>query len=178
MRSYCRAAFAAAFVALGSGCGSHGKQEVAFPAATAGSVELSRLAKLEGDWYRVGADGKATEELVSRFRVSAAGTAVVETMFPNTESEMVTVYHRDGDALILQHYCSHGNQPRMAATNASTADAYVFDFVGGTNMEADDPHVHAITLRFLGADELGVDVIHWNEGKADENASWKLARKR
>jgi hypothetical protein len=176
MFSMRHAAITFALAATVSGCVTETSGELPVPRAPAG-VELGRLARLEGDWYRIGTDGAASSELVSRFRVSAAGTAVVETMFPDTENEMVTVYHRDGDALILQHYCSHGNQPRMAATGASTADAYVFDYVGGGNMEIGDPHVHSITLRFLGEDELGVEVTHWSAGAADENGSWKLVRR-
>ena len=57
-------------------------------------------------------------DLVARYAVTAAGSAVVETVFPGTEHEMVTVYHADGSDLVLTHYCMEGNQPRMRAKAA------------------------------------------------------------
>jgi hypothetical protein len=170
-----------AFVCVLAGCASSSTEQAITASIDAGKsspATIDRITKLEGDWYRIGADGNATDELVSRFKTTAADTTVIETMFPGTETEMVTAYHQDGPTLILQHYCSHGNQPRMAATPASTPDQYVFDFVSGTNMALNDPHVHAITLTFESEDVLKVDVVHWSGGVADENASWRLKRKR
>ena len=57
--------------------------------------------------------GQPTDQVVSTYRVTAAGSAVMEVLFPGTDHEMVTVYHQDGDDLILTHYCAAGNQPRM-----------------------------------------------------------------
>ena len=76
---------------------------------------LEALKKLAGDWVAVGKDGKATAKVISSIRVTSAGTAVQETLFPGSDHEMVTMYHLDGDDLILTHYCSLGNQPRLRA---------------------------------------------------------------
>ena len=76
---------------------------------------FAALKKLAGDWVAVGKDGKPTEQVFSSFRVTAAGTALHETVFPGSDHEMITIYHLDGDDLILTHYCTFGNQPRMRA---------------------------------------------------------------
>ena len=46
-------------------------------------------------------------------RTTGGGSAVTETLFPGTAHEMMSVYHMDGDDLVLTHYCAGGNQPRM-----------------------------------------------------------------
>ena len=79
------------------------------------------LKKLAGEWVEVGKDGKPTDKLVSSVRVTSAGTAVEETLFPGSDHEMVTMYHLDGDDLILTHYCSLGNQPRLRRAGRGSA---------------------------------------------------------
>jgi hypothetical protein len=40
------------------------------------------------------------------YRVTGAGSAVVETLFPGTPHEMVTVYHARKGVLCMTHYCA------------------------------------------------------------------------
>ena len=42
------------------------------------------------------------------YRLTGAGSALVETDFPESDHEMVSVYHLDGDDLRLTHYCADG----------------------------------------------------------------------
>jgi hypothetical protein len=69
---------------------------------------LDVVRNLAGEWRT--ADGRRT-----RFDVTSGGTAVRETMFPGEADEMVNMYCGDQGALVLTHYCSGGNQPRMVA---------------------------------------------------------------
>ena len=62
------------------------------------------LKSLAGTWVQAGKDGKPSDKVVSTYRVTAAGSAIVEVLFPGSEQEMVTVYHQDGDDLLLTHY--------------------------------------------------------------------------
>ena len=85
-------------------------------AASPGAVSLDRLKALAGEWVAAEDNEMAKKgDLVARYAVSAGGTAVVETVFPGSTHEMVTVYHLDGPDLVLTHYCMEGNQPRMRA---------------------------------------------------------------
>ena len=59
------------------------------------------------------------------YGVTAAGTAVMEALFPETDHEMLTVYHLEGNDLVLTHYCAMGNQPR--STNRLEAEWAVYD---------------------------------------------------
>src|SRR5579883_3440161 len=88
----------------------------------AGAAGFESLKKLAGDWVQIGKDGKPAGPVVSSIRVTSAGTAVEETLFPGTAHEMVTMYHLDGGELVLTHYCALGNQPHMRLTPESKAD--------------------------------------------------------
>jgi hypothetical protein len=100
---------------------------------------FAKLKSLEGEWL---AEGDMPAGI--NFRVIAAGSAVVEELFPGTDHAMVSVYHMDGDAVTMTHYCSQGNQPRMKLNlDSSTPELFVFDFDGGTNLDAaKDMHMH------------------------------------
>jgi hypothetical protein len=116
---------------------------------------LDAFKALAGEWVAA-ADGAMVKKgtLVARYVVSANGTAVVETVFPGTAHEMVTVYHAEGDDLVLNHYCINANQPRMRARNA-TLPRVAFEFEGGPNVDpARGRHMHSAVFEFVGPDEI------------------------
>jgi hypothetical protein len=131
-------------------------------AAGAAPSPLDRLAGLAGEWLAA-EDNEMVKrgDLVARYQVTAGGTAVVETVFPGSPHEMVTVYHRDGDDLVLTHYCL-GNQPRMRAkAPAPGATRFEFAFDGGSNIQpASDRHMHSAWMELVSADELRTE---WSE---------------
>ena len=48
---------------------------------------------------------------------------------------MATVYHLDGQDLMLTHYCSIANQPRMKASSVTQNGSRIeFDFLDITNL--------------------------------------------
>lgn len=125
---------------------------------------FERLKNLAGTWDGEAAgEGEAAESeegetfVVSHtFQVSANDSVVMETMNPGTPHEMINMYHLDGEELVLTHYCAGGNQPTMKLNPASSsADDYVFEFTGGTNLDpAVDPHIHAGGLKFVDDDKI------------------------
>lgn len=124
---------------------------------------FERLKGLEGTWRgptsgegEAEAEAAAVPEVEHQFRLAAAGTVVMETMGPGSAEEMINMYHLDGDDLVVTHYCAGGNQPRMRLnTEASSADRLVFEFDGGTNLDASvDHYIHDATLTFESDDAL------------------------
>jgi hypothetical protein len=133
---------------------------VAAPAPPAGegkaaSPAFESIKGLAGEWVAA-EDGEMSKkgDLVARYAVTAGGSAVVETVFPGSPHEMVTVYHADGSDLVLTHYCMEGNQPRMRARGAS-GSRFEFKFDGGTNVDPGrDRHMNSATVELLGRDEI------------------------
>ena len=148
--------------------------------AGASQPALERMKKLAGTWVAVGEDGKPTEQVVSVIKVTAAGSAVHETLFPGQPHEMVSVYHRDGADLVMTHFCALGNQPRMKADPKSPANQIRFQFAGGSNLDpAKDKHMHEGTITFVDEDHIEWKGVAWEGGKpCDVCTTLKLVRKK
>ena len=119
------------------------------------TTRFSASKQLEGIWYAVDAQGRATAQVASVFRITANGHSVQEIMHPGTAHEMVNMYYRDGDDVRLTHYCAGGNQPTLRLVPAGKPDVYNLEFVDITNMlTIDDEHMHEGRYEWLGEDRL------------------------
>jgi hypothetical protein len=65
---------------------------------------------------------------------------------------MLTVFHMDGEHLMLTHYCVARNQPRLRATEfAADGGAVTFTFLDATNLASRDKgHMDKAVYRFTG----------------------------
>jgi hypothetical protein len=162
------------------GLATRGDDKPATP-STAPHPGLERLKSLAGTWVAADENGKPTDQVVSVIKVTAAGSAVQETLFPGQPQEMVSIYHLDGADLLMTHYCALGNQPRMKADPASPPGQIRFTFAGGTNLDpAKDMHMHEGTLTFVDDDHIEFSGVAWVGGKPAEGhcATMKLVRKK
>ena len=119
---------------------------------------FERFKKLEGKWK--GRSTKGWEETIS-FKTIAAGSVVVENSFDAHPNEtMMTMYHLDGDRLMLTHYCVAKNQPRLVATSfADGGKTITFTFLDGTNIPTRDRgHMDKVIVRFLDDNHV---TSHW-----------------
>lgn len=142
---------------------------------------FEKMKSLVGTWVKVGDDGKASDEVFSVIKLTAAGSAVHETIMPGTSMEMISVYTPDGEGVALTHYCMLGNQPRMKAAGSADAKQLKFDFVGGGNLDpAKDMHMHGATLTFVDADHIQIEGVAWDKGAPakDMCGTTKLERKK
>ena len=109
---------------------------------------------LEGEWEGTRPNGGLVQV---RYEVVADGTAVVEYFDMKGEAghdTMVTVYHVDGEDLVLTHYCVAGNQPRMIARSPSGKKVR-FEFLDATGLESpDDGHMYRAVFQFQGEDRM------------------------
>ena len=120
---------------------------------------------------------KPTDQVVSTYHVTAAGSAVVEVLFPGTDHEMVTVYYQDGDDLLLTHYCAAGNQPRMKCRAGSDPNQLAFEFVDATNMRSmRDRHMHASMLTIVDQRHIQAKWQGYADGQPAEAVTFDLVR--
>ena len=149
------------------------------PVTRPSTPALERFKALAGEWVAA-EDGDMAKkgDLVARYAVTAAGSAVVETIFPGSAHEMVTVYHADGPDLVLTHYCMEGNQPRMRARDAK-GTRFDFAYDGGTNIDPQrDRHMHSASVELVGTDEIRSVWTELAEGKPVLVARTHLLRRR
>ena len=148
------------------------------PKESSAKACFERIKKLTGEWVEV--DEKTGKEtLLLKYRVTAGGTAVEEIVMPGEPHEMVTMYHLDGDSLVLTHYCAVGNQPKLKATEASTPNKIEFKCAGGTNMKShDDMHMHHAVFTFPSADKFVSSWTGVEKGKPGHAIKFEVKRKK
>jgi hypothetical protein len=145
------------------------------PAPTAKQA-FERLKTLAGTWEGKAGEGADAVPTKVIYKVTGMGSALVETQFPDTANEMITVYHLDGEKLLLTHYCAAQNQPRMRYTPGKDASVLKFDFVSASNMKPKDAHMHNLTLRFVGKDHIVSEWAFYANGKAGNVAKFDMRR--
>ncbi|HVX10451.1 MAG TPA: hypothetical protein VHC22_04685 [Pirellulales bacterium] len=139
---------------------------------------LAPFAQLAGEWVGKGMHGDEHEMNVV-YKVTAAGSAVVETIAPGTEHEMITVIHPDGDSLLLTHYCMLGNQPHMRAKPKTGDKSVAFEFVNVTNLKSEkDPYMRSVTFTFVDKNTLKSEWKHYVDGKEADTVVLELKRKK
>ncbi|MXW21010.1 MAG: hypothetical protein F4Z95_09435 [Gammaproteobacteria bacterium] len=142
---------------------------------------MEKLAALEGDWMFLDENGEETDMIGSTFRLTAAGSALVEVMAPGSPDgvEMVNMYHADGDRVLMTHYCAAGNQPRMEVI--ATDDEYRLElkFESVTNLASPDAnHMHHAEYVFHGDDRLTTRWWSMQDGKISEENHTTIELKR
>ncbi|HZI95221.1 MAG TPA: hypothetical protein VFE84_13325 [Patescibacteria group bacterium] len=140
--------------------------------------KLDIIKKLTGEWVEVGPDGKPTTKVISSYHVTAGGSAVEETIFAGQDHEMITLYHMDGDELVLTHYCVMGNQVRMKAEPQTDPRKLVFHCAGGTNMKSEsEEHMHHATIVWKDDNHIHSEWQEVKDGRNVMTAAFDLARK-
>ncbi len=136
--------------------------------ADAGQEAFERLKTLVGTWEAQGSNGERTQityELVSD------GSAVLEKA-----SGMVTMYHRDGANLMMTHYCSAGNQPRLRATDFSTLPQKLhFSFLDVTNAVKGSGYINDLRIEIVNQDTV-VETWGYTNGNQQSSTTFKLKR--
>lgn len=129
-------------------------------------ASFSKLKSLAGEWR--GKTPKGREVRLS-YQVIAGGTTVMEVFryHGDDANAMYTLYHLDGDKLMLTHYCVSNNQPRMRAVFPSgEPDTLRFTFLDATNLaNTNDGHMRQAVLRFIDADHIANEWTYSQGGK-------------
>ena len=143
-----------------------------------GATQFARMKSLVGDWVGTTTHGDEIHAMAVSYRLTAGGSALLETLHAGTEKEMLTVYFLDGDRLVLTHYCVLGNQPEMAATAGADASAIRFEFRGGANIDAQvDQHMHDAVIQFVTDDFVRSEWTMFEGGAPAMVATMELRRK-
>jgi len=135
---------------------------------------FEKLKPLVGNWQGKSSEGKP---VTISYALVSDGSALVEKIGAGSEHEMVTVYYPDGDRLMMTHYCSLHNQPRLRA-EAGPADSrkLIFDFVDATNMPSPDAmHMHKLVVNLEDKDHL-VQEWTWKSGEKEGTVVFRMEK--
>jgi hypothetical protein len=130
---------------------------------------FEKLKGMVGEWRGTVQNKSNGPAVEVRYKLTAHQTAVMETLFPDTEHEMITMYYLDGDQLMATHYCAMGNQPRFRFSENSTPNEFFFQFGGGgQNLNAgEDMHMHSGRITFVKEDQVESEWEIFNGGKRE-----------
>jgi len=117
-------------------------------AQTAAQKSFDQMKSLAGAWQGKDSEG---QNLKVTFRSTAGGSALMSEI--EGHEDMISMVHLDGpDRLMLTHYCSMGNQPRMLATASSDAKVVDFSFLDATNLATPSGgHMQSVVFTVLDA---------------------------
>lgn len=132
-----------------------------------------KLKSSAGEWE--GTEGG--KPFHASYKIVSSGTAVMETLDGPDAMQMITVYHPDGKSLLMTHYCSMGNQPRMRSRGLENGKL-AFAYVDAANLKSkDEMRMTGLVLTFQDADHL---VAQWtnNAGGKKNTGSFVFTRKK
>jgi len=143
--------------------------------ANAGTNEMFNTIKsLAGEWQGKKPDG---ENVRVTYEVVSNGSAVMERLQSESEPVMITMYHLDGEHLMMTHYCSAKNQPRMRAAMSNDDKVIRFSFYDVTNLaRPTDGHMQKMVMTLKDKNHLVTQWTFVEDGK-EHSAPFELQRK-
>jgi len=135
-------------------------------AGSAAHPGWEKMKLLVGEW-----EGKYNDASPVRvsYKLVSNGTSLMESLQAPGETDMVTVYHLDGERLMMTHYCAANNQPRMRADSAQgEARQLTFSFLDATNLASPDAeHMRKLVVTFQDPDHFKQEWTSRSKGKED-----------
>ncbi len=142
------------------------------------SPEFEKMKSLVGNWT-----GKCKmgclkdQDLLVNYKLTGGGSAVVETISPGTPHEMTTIYHMEKGQLVMSHYCTLGNCPKMTLKK-STDNELSFEMKGKDGISsAQEMHMHALDITWKDANHISASWVMYTDGKANPVEPFVLTRK-
>lgn len=140
------------------------------------AAAFAKLKTLNGEWEATTQMGKSR----LKYEVISGGNSVVEHEWMGNEPEMLTVYYLDGNRVLLTHYCSAGNEPRMEARTFDPQNGELrFRFLDVSNLSSPSAaHMRNVTLHFVDDNHVSAEWQLFENGqpKFTEKAQYTRVR--
>jgi len=141
-----------------------------------GSEAFEKIKSLVGNWEGTSPMSKEGETLRVKFDLTSNGSAVIETSFPGMPHEMVSVYHDEDGKLVMTHYCSLGNQPKMSLMNSKGESIVLSDTKSSHKRLRKETHMHALTLTMKDSNKLVEEWTNYEKDKKKQMHTITLTR--
>ena len=137
---------------------------------------FEKMKSLVGTWQ--GKDGEGKPVTIS-YKIVSAGTTLMETLdMAENKEAMITMYHPNGDKVMMTHYCSMGNQPRMRTSGLSKDGQKIsFKLIDVTNLaDKKENYMHGLTFTFKDANHFSQEWTMLMEGKTEHPSVFEFER--
>jgi hypothetical protein len=141
-----------------------------------GATQFEQIKALAGDWEAEFPDGTT---ISITYTPISGGTAVMETLKLKNGIDMRSIYYRNGEKLMMTHYCESGNQPRLQESTSSNPNDIALSFLDITNVPSPESssYLYRVVFHFKDADSFSQDITWMINGKESTN-TWNLQRKK
>lgn len=144
-------------------------------AQTDAQKAFATLKTLPGTWEGTGMERDSNMPVRVDFKITGGGSAIMSEILGH--EDMVSMFHMDGDRLVMTHYCAVGNQPRMRASASPDGKTLTFNFVDATNLSSPDAgHMQKMILTVLDENHHTEEWVFVDHGK-EHKAVFDLRRK-
>ena len=123
---------------------------------------------LQGKWA-IHSKGK-TLAMIMSYEVGSKGSIVTEQF-----GKELSVIYRDGENLVMTHFCNAGNEPRLRLTDSEPGllEFRMFDITNLKNTDA--AHVQKIIYRIIDHQQINLQIV-WQEGRSQTTERYLLTR--
>jgi hypothetical protein len=138
---------------------------------------FAAMEGLVGTWVATEAPKAGEKPGTIVFKLVSGGSALMESMLPGTDREMVNMYTADDKGVVMTHYCAMGNQPRLRLASIEKG-VLKFEFVDGGNLKSrDSMHMDSLEITING-DHLTEKWASYSDGKVGAIHSFELIRQK
>jgi hypothetical protein len=123
----------------------------------------------EGRWAI--RSGQKTLPIEMTYEIGSKGSIVTEQF-----GKELSVFYRDGQSLLMTHFCNAGNQPRLRLRENPRPGVFEFQMFDSTNLQsADADHVERVVYRLIDDKTIDLEIV-WKNGKSEESEGYTLIR--
>jgi len=143
---------------------------LAASAALASSeTAFERFKRFEGKWAI--RSGQKTLPIEMTYESGSKGSIVTEQF-----GKEPSVFYRDGQSLLMTHFCNAGNQPRLRLRENTRPGVFEFQMFDITNLQgADADHVERVVYRIIDDRTIDLEIV-WKNGKSEQSEKYTLTR--
>jgi hypothetical protein len=124
---------------------------------------------LQGKWTIQ--SGEKTLAIEMTYEVGSKGSIVTEQF-----GKELSVIYRDGQSLLMTHFCNAGNQPRLRLKKSSRPGLFEFETFDITNLKnADADHVEKVIYKVTDDKRMELEIV-WKKGKSEESEKYTLTK--
>jgi hypothetical protein len=122
----------------------------------------------EGKWAI--RSGQKTLSIQMTYESGSKGSIVTEQF-----GKELSVFYRDGQSLLMTHFCNAGNQPRLRLRENTRPGVFEFQMFDITNLQSADAHVERVVYRIIDDKTIDLEIV-WKNGKSEESEKYTLTR--
>jgi len=123
----------------------------------------------EGKWAI--RSGQKTLPFEMTYESGSKGSIVTEQF-----GKELSVFYRDGQSLLMTHFCNAGNQPRLRLREDTRPGVFEFQMFDITNLQnADADHVEKVVYKIVDDKTIDLEIV-WKNRKSEESEKYTLTR--